>query len=212
MDPSRFIEAIDRQLARRKVELSTLLLMVKDENPDPSRLNCLARSAVVLTYAHWEGFVKQGSSEYVKHVNDAKIKVSELKLPFQAAHVSSAFKRAKESEKAQYLGSLLEEIDRRRGEVFSISPEKCVDTESNLSSRVFFEIVKGIGLDVLPLYEMRRAFIDQRLVLARNGVAHGQLLSFDALDVEDRIKGTLKLIDAYADQLKDAAVKRYFMK
>ncbi|MFF7650321.1 MAE_28990/MAE_18760 family HEPN-like nuclease [Streptomyces sp. NPDC007983] len=212
MDPSNFIEAIDRQLAHRKIELSNLLLVVREENPDPSRLSCFARSAVVLTYAHWEGFVKQGSSAYVKYINGAKIKVSDLKFPFQAAYVSSAFKRATQSGKSKYLGELLEEIDRRREEIFSLSPDKCIDTESNLSSKVFTEIVQGIGLEVLPLYGMRAAFIDQRLVHARNQVAHGELVSFDALDVEDRVKGALKLIDVYADQLKRAATEGCFLK
>ncbi|MFC7997442.1 MAE_28990/MAE_18760 family HEPN-like nuclease [Streptomyces rochei] len=211
LDSSKFVETIDRQLAHRKVELSNLLLMVREENPDPARLSCFARSAIVLTYAHWEGFVKQGSGAYVKYINGAKIRVSDLKFPFQAAYVSSAFKRATQSEKSRYLGELLEEIDRRRGEIFSISPDKCVDTESNLSSKVFAEIVRGIGLDVLPIYEMRSAFIDQRLVHARNQVAHGELVSFDALDVEDRVKGALKLIDTYADQLKTAVVDSAFM-
>ncbi|MFD5935126.1 MAE_28990/MAE_18760 family HEPN-like nuclease [Streptomyces sp. NPDC060333] len=205
MDPSRFIEGIDRQLARRKVELSNLLLMAAEEDPDPSRLSCVTRAAIVLTYAHWEGFVKQGSISYVKFINAANVKVADLKFPFQAAYVSSAFKRAANSSKARYLGELLQEIDARRLEVFAISPDKCIETESNLSSAVFKEIVQSIGLNILPLYETRSVFIDQRLVLARNQVAHGELVSFDAVGVKDRIEGARLLIDTYADQLKKAA-------
>lgn len=205
MDPMRFIEGIDRQLARRKVELSNLSIMTSEQNPDPHRLNCIARSAIVLAYAHWEGFVKRGSSAYVEFVNDAGVKVADLKFPFQAAHVLSTFKRASGSVKTRYLGEILKEIDARRAEVFSVSPDKCIDTESNLSSSVFKEIVQGVGLDVLPFYETRSVFIDQRIVLARNQVAHGELVSFDAADVRDRIDGVRLLIDTYADQLKSAA-------
>ncbi|MGW6271708.1 MAE_28990/MAE_18760 family HEPN-like nuclease [Streptomyces sp. NPDC055060] len=212
MDPTRFIGGIDRQLARRKVELSNLSLMVSEQNPDPHRLSCIARSAVVLTYAHWEGFVKRGSGAYVDYVNSARIKVADLKFPLQAAHVLSTFKRASVSVKVRYLGELLQEIDIRRAEVFAVSSDKCIDTESNLSSAVFKEIVQGVGLDILPLYETRSAFIDQRIVLARNQVAHGELVSFDALDVRDRIDGVRLLMDAYADQLKDAATASDYLR
>ncbi|MFH8927564.1 MAE_28990/MAE_18760 family HEPN-like nuclease [Streptomyces pristinaespiralis] len=211
MDPSRFIEGIDRQLARRKVELSNLVLMVSEQNPDPNRLSCIARSAVVLTYAHWEGFVKQGSSAYIRFINEANVRVADLKFPFQAAYVSSAFKRAAASAKARYLGEVLKEIDTRRTETFSISPDKCIDTESNLSSVVFKEIIHSIGLDVLPLYETRSAFIDQRIVKARNQVAHGELVSFDAVDVNERITGARLLIDTYANQLKQAATANHYL-
>ncbi|MEW2066502.1 MAE_28990/MAE_18760 family HEPN-like nuclease [Streptomyces sp. NPDC007346] len=212
LDPSQFIEKIDRQLARRKVELSNLLIMVTEQNPDPNRLSCVARSAVVLTYAHWEGFVKQGSAAYVSFINDANVRVADLKFPFQAAYVSSAFKRAVSSTKARYLGELLQEIDARRLEIFSVSPDKCIDAESNLSSTVFRDIVHGIGLEHLPLYETRSAFIDQRLVRARNQVAHGELVGFDSVDVKDRIVGARLLIGAYATQLKQAATENYYLK
>ncbi|MFC9990392.1 MAE_28990/MAE_18760 family HEPN-like nuclease [Streptomyces globisporus] len=211
MDPTKFIEGIDRQLARRKVELSNLSLMVSEQNPDPHRLSCIARSAVVLAYAHWEGFVKRGSSSYVDFVNSAQVRVVDLKFPFQAAHVLSAFKRASGTVKTRYLGELLREIDARRTEIFSVSPDKCINTESNLSSGVFKEIVQGVGLEVLPIYETRSVFIDQRIVLARNQVAHGELVSFDGQDVKDRIDGVRLLIDTYASQLKDAAVAGEYM-
>ncbi|MFF6957389.1 MAE_28990/MAE_18760 family HEPN-like nuclease [Streptomyces sp. NPDC008317] len=211
MESSAFVDGIDRQLARRKVELSNLTLMVKGDNPDPHRLSCIARSAIVLAYAHWEGFVKQSSSDYVNYVNGVRIKVSELKFSLQAAHVSSSFKRAAASSKTRYLGEMLEEIDRRRNEIFKVSPEKCIDTESNLSSLVFKDILRGIGLDVLPLYETRSVFIDRRLVKARNQVAHGELVSFDAVDVEDRIDGVRLLIDSYAEQLKKAVASNEYI-
>jgi hypothetical protein len=186
--------------------------MVSEQNPDPHRLSCIARSAVVLAYAHWEGFVKRGSGDYIKFINSASVKVADLKFPFQAAYVLSAFKRASSSVKTRYLGELLQEIDARRAEVFAVSPDKCIDTESNLSSTVFKEIVQGVGLDILPLYETRSVFIDQRIVSARNQVAHGELVSFDSADVRDRIDGVRLLIDAYADQLKNAASKSAYLK
>ena len=212
MDSATFIQKIDKDLAHRKVELTTLLLMVKEQNPDASRLSCTARSAVALCYAHWEGFIKQGSTAYIKYVNAANVAVSDLKLPLQAAYISSAFKRALDSNRSDYLGEILGEIDRRRTEKFAISPEKCIDTESNLSSTIFRSIVKGVGLEVLPVYDTRSNFIDQRIVYARNQVVHGELVRFDADDVEDRVKGVFLLVDTYADQLKDAVESQSYLR
>ena len=98
-----------------------------------------------------------------------------------------------------------------RAELFSVSPDKCINTESNLSSTVFRTIVNGIGLDILPLYETRGNFIDVRLVYARNQVVHGELVKFSSDDVDERVKGALLLMDTYANQLKDAVVNRGYL-
>lgn len=211
VDLDSFTDKLQRGLSRRKRELSQLRMMIQQISSDVDQLSWVARASIMLAYAHWEGFVKNSSSQYVKLINSKRIRLDRLKLPLQAACLASHFKRAQGSDKVSHLGSLLSEIDATRCNVFSVEPAKLVNTESNLSSVVFKEIVVGLGLEYLPLYQTRQAFIDEKLVHSRNQVAHGELVSFSQRDADERIEGVLPLLSQFADQLIDAVRDESFM-
>jgi hypothetical protein len=147
----------------------------------------------------------------VKHINGRQLPVEKLKYPLQAAYVASRFKQAAESSKSHFLGDVLGYIDADRKKIFSAKPEKCFDTESNLSSVVFRSLVQGLGLDYLGEYETRNAFIDEKLLRGRNQVAHGELAKFDRQDAEERLDSARYLLDLYSDQLLDAARDEYYL-
>ncbi|MFJ3528266.1 MULTISPECIES: MAE_28990/MAE_18760 family HEPN-like nuclease [unclassified Streptomyces] len=210
MDLERFSDKVQRDLSLRKVELSRFSILFQ-EGKDQSHQELLHRAAVVISYAHWEGFVKAGSAFYVKHINSRQLPVGRLKYPFQAAYVASRFKQASTSSKNYFLGDLLDCIDADRKKTFSARPEKCFDTESNLSSVVFKALVQGLGLDYLDEYETRNAFIDEKLLYGRNQVAHGELAKFDRQDAEERLDSVRYLIDLFSDQLLNAARDEYYL-
>jgi hypothetical protein len=211
MDVADFVQGAQKDLGHRKQELFRISMMAMGADPDPHRLNCLRRSAVVLTYAHWEGFVKSASIRYLKFINSQQVPVDSLKLSLQAAYLTSQFKRGADSAKIRFLGELLGEMDRLRKIVFSVSPERCIDTESNLSSVVFRELVLGLGLEYLDIYSTRQVFIDRQIVSSRNQVAHGELVTFGEVEVDNRVKGVLKLLDTYSDQLIEAVQGSHFL-
>ncbi|MFE7409250.1 MAE_28990/MAE_18760 family HEPN-like nuclease [Streptomyces laurentii] len=204
MDLEKFGDKIQRELSLRKMELSRFSILFQEGTERP-HLDLLCRAAIVLSYAHWEGFVKSGSAFYVKHINGRQLPVGSLKYPLQAAYVTSRFKQAADSSKTTFLGDVLGLIDSDRKAIFSAKPEKCFDTESNLSSSVFKALVLGLGLDYLSEYETRNAFMDEKLVHGRNKVAHGELVQFDRQDAEERLDAVRYLMDHYSDQLLDAA-------
>lgn len=204
MDLERFSDKVQRDLSLRKVELSRFSILFQ-EGKDQSHQELLHRSAIMISYAHWEGFVKAGSAFYVKHINSRQLPVGRLKSPFQAAYVAARFKQASASSKNYFLGDLLDCIDADRKKIFSARPEKCFDTESNLSSVAFKALVQGLGLDYLDEYETRNAFIDEKLLYGRNQVAHGELAKFDRQDAEERLDSVRYLIDLFSDQLLNAA-------
>jgi hypothetical protein len=171
----------------------------------------MTRSAVVLAYAHWEGFVKDASQAYVRTINSRQIRTMDLKHCLQAAALTSHFKRTEGSGKLSFIGTVLSDIDRSRSAVFSVQPEKVVDTESNLSSVVFAENIARLGLVQADVYDMRAAFIDAKLVAGRNQVAHGELVTFKTEEAIARIDGVLLLLDGFANQLIDAVRDEAFM-
>ncbi|WP_282778452.1 MAE_28990/MAE_18760 family HEPN-like nuclease [Nocardia sp. CC201C] len=211
MDSESFSNSVYGSLARRKKELSDIRLKVREAEREPSYVSWISRAAIVLAYAHWEGFVKESSGKYLKLVSDQRIPVSDLHISLQAACLSSHFKRVQGSGKVKYLASILNDMDNRRCEVFRVEPEKVIDTESNLSSTVFKDLISGLGLESRDLYDTRQAFIDEKLLRCRNMVAHGELVSYSTVEADERIDGVLVLLDAYADHLIEAARDEKFL-
>ncbi len=213
MEVEEFVNSIDRDLAHRKLELSRLKMKVIQDasDSDSDHASWMRRSAAVLSYAHWEGFVKQASIQYVRYLNSQNLPVSSLKCELQAACLVSHFKRARESLKVRYLGEVLRDIDEARRGVFRVKPTKIVDTESNLTSTVFGDLVQGMGLDYLDEYQTRGPFIDTKLVHGRNQVAHGELAVFGTAEIIDRIEAVVKLLDQYSQQLFEAVRDSVFL-
>lgn len=200
----QFGDKIQRELSHRKQELSRLRVQIIDAPENAPGLGWMTRSAIVLAYAHWEGFVKQSSRAYVRVINSTNTRTSQLKSPLQAAMLVSHFRRGGESKKISFLGDLITEIDETRSTQFAVPPHKLIDTESNLSSVVFRENLARLALPELEFYATRSAFIDEKLVEGRNQVAHGELSQFKVEEVTERIDGVLRLLDTFADQLLDA--------
>ncbi|MFC8848160.1 MAE_28990/MAE_18760 family HEPN-like nuclease [Micromonospora sp. NPDC057141] len=213
MEIEGFVNKIDKDLAHRKLELSRLKMDVIQGGPDSDsdRASWMRRSAAVIAYAHWEGFVKQASIQYVRYLNSKNLPVSSLKRELQAACLISHFRRARESLKVRFLGTVLQDIDEARKGVFLVSPAKIVITESNLTSSVFGDLVEGMGLDYLDEYKTRGPFIDTKLVHGRNQVAHGELAVFDTAEVVERIEAVVKLLDRYSQQLFEAVRDSHFL-
>ncbi|AZM88997.1 MAE_28990/MAE_18760 family HEPN-like nuclease [Streptomyces sp. W1SF4] len=212
MDLQKFAEKTQKGLAHRKAELSRLSIMVNGSHRDTSQESVLCRSSIVLAYAHWEGFVKQVSKLYVEYVNSCKVPVLDLKPCFQAAHVQTHLNRASKGVRIPFLAELLDKIDLDRRATFFVDPAKLVDTESNLTSEVFRNIVGSIGLPYLEFYSTRQAFIDEKLVFSRNQIAHGELVPFRSADVAERIETVRILLDMFANQVLDAARDSSFLR
>ncbi|MGY6024156.1 MAE_28990/MAE_18760 family HEPN-like nuclease [Streptomyces spinosirectus] len=210
MDLEKFSDKVQRDLSLRKLEMSRFSILFQ-EGRDKPQLELLCRAATVLSYAHWEGFVKSASALYIKHINGQQIPVADLKYPLQAAYISSHFHRASQSSKLLFLGNILDQIDKDRKAVFSARPDKCIDTESNLSSTVFKSLILGIGLTYRADYETRHAFIDGQLLFGRNQVAHGELARFTREEAEERLVAVRDLLDLYSEQLLDAARDKAYM-
>lgn len=178
---------------------------------DVDHLSWASRAAALLAYAHWEGFVKAASARYLTFVCKQNLPTKSLKVSLQAASCLSHFRRVQNSSKLSHLGKIIAEIDIGRNEIFSVDPKKIIDTESNLSSTVFADIVAGLGLEYLDEYQTRKQFIDEKLVHARNKVAHGELLLVRKEEAVERIDAVVKLLDRYSSQLIDAVRDEAFL-
>jgi len=207
MSDEKFIQGVQRELAHRKKELTSIRFGLPAGDPYPSQNESwVTRAAVVLAYAHWEGFVKSSGRRYIDLVNRSGTRASELKLGFQALTLMSHFKRSSGSSKGKYLSEILEQMDTARAQPFHVNSDKAFDTEGNLSSSVFADLIASLGLAPASSFTMRIGFIDATLMYSRNQVAHGELVAFTQDEAIQRIDGVMVLLETFSEQIIQASI------
>lgn len=171
------IDFVDQQSQRRKRELISMAQLLKTGREHEQKLLC--RGAILLAYAHWEGFVKETALAYVEYVAFKAPAFGILTCNFQAL----AFKTkitvcGKANRRIQPHLDLLKEILDSQEEKVLIDPQRAIDTESNLNSNVFENICKTVGIDYESYWSTYSHFIDE-LVKIRCMIAHGELITPD---------------------------------
>ncbi|GIG90926.1 hypothetical protein Pen02_58620 [Plantactinospora endophytica] len=164
-----------------------------------------------MLYAHWEGFIKDASHAYMKHVTAQRLKVGDICLALRAVavrgHVMANGSAKKSSAHARLLAALMSQ----QAEVFDRYPYACIDTESNLSSKVFREIIDTLGLRFLTAYELLSHRLDANLVNERNNIAHGRLSDPDFGETNQLVDEIWKKMNSFKHQLEDSAQRRLYL-
>jgi len=84
-----------------------------------------------------------------------------------------------------------------------------IDTESNLSSKVFDNIAASLSIESTG-YAVRYHLIDQSLVERRNKVAHGEYLDIDGEDWGKLADEVLLMMRQYKTDIENAATLQLF--
>lgn len=82
--------------------------------------------------------------------------------------------------------------------------DNAVNTESNLSSEVLRNILKGLGINLEP-YESKFHMIDESLVSRRNQIAHGEYLDIGLSDWRTLADDVLALIKTFKHDIENQA-------
>lgn len=203
----RTVEALDRaineEIVWRKRELTTTLQIAQKQSVLADQRASL-RSGVLILYAHWEGWIKNVAQLYVRYVNTMSIPYELLSEAFLGNALKTKMSAIEEAtaplihnEFAIFMRTGLS-----KGAVLS---EGLVRTESNLSSRVFFDILDRLGLERRSAYVLRANQIDTDLVHKRNSVAHGEYLDLQLSDFKSLRADILELLELFTDDVRNAA-------
>jgi hypothetical protein len=201
-----FIDLIDNEIAWRKKELSYLKGNVKENSP---HYKTHLRSAIVLLYAHWEGFVKNSCELYLNYIKTQKLNYSELTENIIALSLKYNLKDFEQTNKmtihCQMVDFLLNNLNRRA----TIPNNDIIKTGSNLNSNILKEILTTVGLDY-NAYELKNNLLDSVLLKSRNSIAHGEYLDLNEVDYNELHSEILAIMDDIKNKLSNAIIMEEF--
>lgn len=205
---TELLEVLDSELAWRIKEVSDLRLALVS-SPIVQQ-STLARASVPIYYAHWEGFVKNSTEYWLAYVASQGLKYRQLKACFIAnglkRYLDELVEVKKSGKAAEVVGFLTSRLDERA----RLRVEGGANTKANLSSEVFDDLARSVGVDPTP-YLTKYKLIDERLLKRRNTIAHGQ---FDALTIQEirELEGeVIGLLRQYKNDLQNLAATNGYL-
>jgi hypothetical protein len=204
-----FSSFLDGEIVWRKKELA-LLKSINSTYPIKSYQDTMVRSGIALLYAHWEGFIKNAACTYLEFISKHRLPYEQLTSNFIAIKIReivndipSFTKFSKRKEIVDFVQTGLNE--------YCFLPSDTINTQSNLSSLIFKEIMATLGLDYTP-YQSKEKLIDEKLVHNRNNIAHGRFLTMDLQDYDLLEKDIIELMDIFKDQISNAATSKSYLR
>lgn len=194
----------------RKRELISIAQLISSKREHESAIG--RRSALALSYAHWEGFVKDSSLAYVSYVSFVSPPMGKLSQNFQAlackATLCSAARATKRiAPHIVVVSGLIDDLERS----VRIDLSTAIDTESNLDADVFENICLTVGIDYNAFWKTSAPFV-QDMFSARCAIAHGEQFTPDHKFASETIEFVLKAINDFGDQIVSLAYSKKYLR
>lgn len=162
---------LDERLASRKLEIVYLKNFLDDKNKKHSKETLvLSKALVVMSYSHWEGYVKEAVKAYLNYLNSKGLQHRELSTALFAAYIHTNLFQ-KPLNPIEAIDKIESMISDTHGSV-KFNSDYIADTESNLKMDILFKIMRRIGMATQP-WEEYRAYLDSVILKYRNDFAHG---------------------------------------
>ena len=202
------LSAIQADSAWRKKEMAIFKGRVVDDAEQD--VEPLIRSAVLMLYAHWEGFVKTSSELYLAYINEVIARRS-VKL---SEHFTDLlmWKKFRQSGEHLFTKNPLPFLLMRKGwpcPPTELLPADVIDTEANLSSKVLKRLSMTIDIEYSG-FETKEKLIDESLLKTRNQIAHGERITVQLADYETIDRGIRDLIDLFQQLIETCVQEQKF--
>lgn len=171
----------------------------------------LVKSALLLTYAHWEGGVKDMATLYLRYVERQRRARKELNVSFIALASLSAIRSSANSNQLLPYRQIVDYIIHNGEDRFKLPNIQLVDTESNLSTGVLKNILMCIGQpEAWAEFEDKQRIIDVALLATRNEIAHTGRSDREDFPLGELLQDVLDLLERFKTLLENsAATKKY---
>lgn len=201
-------DALDKHLAWRKQEMLNLKTLI--DRGDDARI-MLIRAGMALLCAHFEGFIKDASYDYLSFVANQNICYKDLQEVFSIWKIHSLIEECAKSSKYSMQARVLEKYNALSSEPFSINKKSMINTHSNPSTEVLKELLLTLGVET-DIFRTKANYIDSSLLANRHSIVHGERtnLAYDDFSVTFDI--IMRILDDYKDFLIDAAAEEAYKK
>jgi len=200
-------DGLDKEMGWRRKEVLAFRVASKKNGQDAA---FFIRAGIALLYAHWEGFIKSASEHYLNYVQHQGCKYRDLKSCFAIFGLKGKLHTLSTSRKSlaniEAFEFILSELEQQA----NLNMSTAIDTESNLTSKVFSNIAASLGVETTN-YETRFNLIDESLVNLRNKVAHGEYLRLGGREFGELVDEILEIMGWYKTDLMNAAVQEKYM-
>lgn len=224
MKIEEFEEALQKDLAWRKKEISELWLICQEKN-----IEVILKSFLLMLYAHWEGYIKQSSKLYLKFISEHSLKHKQLTLNYKAITLKGLISSCVKDNESFSLSNevkLLNKLIDKEETKFSVSKnfdkdkdKTIIDTQSNLKPKVFDGICQTLGLEYKTCLQIREHYLNEQLIKNRNAIGHGSPIDLSSIDDFDLNLGSLAklkdiifaIINSFQDDLLQYATEKYYL-
>lgn len=198
----------------RKFELLQLKLAIKNNNTFVNK-ETFIRTGVALLCAHWEGLIRTVANYYVVFISAQNIKCNNLTENFLALKLKSDFMITSESSKNSVHVKFLEKIEEQKNSTFYFrysdsDGKRIINTESNLSYKLFVEILKTINIE--NKYETKKNYIDSEMLKVRHEIVHGEKVKLEAYDFDTIYEQVISIMEDFIEQIIKAAENKRYLK
>lgn len=198
---SAFQGALDEDMGWRVKEIAAFRIASKQNGVERK---FFIRAGIALIYAHWEGFIKASSEYYLNFVENRDLTYAELKSCFAVFGLKHRLQLLGESRQSASNIAAFDFILASLSEPAKMKISSAINTEANLTSKVFANIARSLDID-LAMYATKFKLIDESLVKRRNSIAHGEYLEVDGREFGELVDDILQLMRNYKTDLENAA-------
>lgn len=199
------IQSIDDDFTWRRIEINSLLDMLRIEGEKPSsrrnkhKINCLIKSIVCISYSHWEGFAKYASRVYLEYIQFLSLDNSKLSNNLKAAFTAFLRENIPLRERVETYRQLFTNVQFKH----RIPVNELTNTHDNLNYDFLVELACNIDYDYSE-FITKEQFIDGSLLNYRNKLAHGEANHEVDIDkAKDIANNTLTLISIFKNEIEN---------
>lgn len=166
---SELQDSIDDEYTWRFHEIVCMKTEIQSMNNSNKRLSPMIRSLVMLSYSHWEGFVKYVTKYFLDYLSRLGLDREKTHPALVAASLNYALNNKGRAESNRLIYKILTDEHYK----LCYQSEAMCDPKSNLNFETLEIISTNIGIDISDL-SLKKVKIDEIMLGRRNKMAHGE--------------------------------------
>lgn len=213
----RFLDNISKDWIWRDTELREI-----DERQLRKGSPLAVKSAILVTYSHWEGHFKTCASQLLEFIAEGvrrkAFKWSDVNSDVRLRLLFCGYRKSSlAGQTHEKFASYLDAISSKRYSDILSARSEIIMIDDNLNTSRAEAICKNLGLDH-SWFSSKRIVIDQRLLSHRNAFAHGDdklrdgaTINFSDAELINVVKETKSLIRSTRNEFQNSISLRSFL-